>query len=512
MLTIDKTTRTNETPTGYDFGGVTYKKESRLDAQGNPYTVDVAQTPAPAPVATPEKTAGQIYDFGAEDPLLAAALNERTQSARESGNEVIDEEQIRADKLAEMQAEIDAQNAIYADKLRVAKVQGRGRLGTSTAIQGRRGLLGSDFGNAQTDTVENSNADIENSLQNELAVKIAKITSDARTNADTEIAAKRAAKEAGLNDYLTYLQGDKTRKEENTTKVINALIAQGVDPSTMDAKSLEAVAKGYGIKASDIKTAYQLQSYTSKKAKDDAEAKRKADVEDAIAKKGVETIADGAMGYRFNRATNEYELVANNPKGSGTGAGNVLGISPEAQSWADLIMEGRATIANVPSAFRTQVAKALNATKQTEGGLAQGMYDAIVTLEGHPGFKSAVGTNALLGFGKGINGTQSAGFLKELDTLKANLKLVNIKYLKGTGAISDAEGRTLENASTSLDPSLPEAQFNRELQRVKAILLKTRGDEINQNPEYAPAKQVEYPIGSGKIYNVAPNGDMTPVE
>ena len=507
--------RTNITPDSYAYNGVTYKKEARIDSQGNSYTVDIPQTAAPAPVATtPEKTAGQIYDFGAEDPDLAAAIDKRRQTAKDTGNEEIDEDQIRSDKLAEMQAEIDAQNAIYADKLRVAKVQGLGRLGTSTAVQGRRGIIGSDFGNAQTDNVETGNREIEGSIQNELAVKVAALMSQARTNADAEIAAKRAAKEAGLDDYIKYLGEDKTRKQSNTEKVIAALVAQGIDPATMDSASLESIAKGYGIKGADIKSAYQLQSYTSKKAKDDAEAKRKQDIEDELAKKGITSIGEGNSGYRYNPVTKQYELVAHVDKtfapkaGTGTGGGPG-GISPEAQSWADLIMEGRATIANVPAAFRTQVASALNATKQTEGGLAQGMYDAIVNLESHPGFKGAIGTNALLGFGKGIGGTQSAGFLKELDTLKANLKLVNIKYLKGTGAISDAEGRTLENASTSLDPSLPESQFKTELERVKAILLKTRGDEINQNPDYAKPSQVMY---EGKLYNVDGNGDMTPAE
>lgn len=529
---IDTSVRTNITPDSYDFGGVTYKKESRLDGQGNSYTVDVPQpAKAPSPVATTEKTAGQIYDFGAEDPLLSTAIKNRTQSAYDTGNETIDEEQIRADKLAEYQAEIDATNSVYADKLRVAKVAGRGRLGSSTAIQGRRGLLGSDFGAAQTDTVEQGNTDIENTIENERALKVSQLMSEARTNADTEVAAKRAAKEAGLDDYIKYLGEDKTRKEANTNKVIAALIAQGIDPAGMDKTALETVAKGYGIKGSDILSGYQLQAYSSKKAKDDAEAKRKQDLEDELVKKGITSIGEGNSGYKYNPVTKQYELVAHVNKQfaptGGTGVGltgpggtYVPGVNPVVDAWAAQIWDGTKKITDIPakeSALRNAVVVALQANGNTLSGrptvtelgkaarnTAQDLLNKFDLGKG----TSAVGKSALLGsFGAALlPGTERADFVNTLESLKSQLALEGVKYLKGQGAVSDAERALLQKAVTKLNPNQSETEFRKTLEDIIARL----DGEAVATPSVT--QQVEYPIGSGKIYNVDDKGEMTPVE
>lgn len=168
-------------------------------------------------------------------------------------------------------------------------------------------------------------------------------------------------------------------------------------------------------------------------------------------------------------------------KGTSSSSSSTLlsGYPPEIQSAAQSILDGKSKLNEYPSAKRLQINEAMSKIYTAEGGneLAQGAYDALTTLETHPGFQGAIGAkgiSSLFGaFGKKpIGGTQAAGFIKQLDTLKSNIKLVNIKYLKGTGALSDAEGKTLEDAGTSLDPSLPEADFTKELARVKAVLLK----------------------------------------
>lgn len=507
---ITTTDRTNVTPTGYDYNGVSYKKEARVDGQGNSYTVDVPQTPAapatPAPGSSPtgEKTAGQIYDFGTQDPTLDAAVTARNTAASTAANTPIDENAIRQQKLAEMQAEIDAQNAIYNDKLRVAKVEGLGRLGSSTAIQGRRGLLGSDFGNAQTDTVVNGNTDIQNSIENERAAKIAQLQSDARTHADTEIAAKRAAKEAGLKDYVTYLNEGTTRKTTATDKVVAALVAQGVDPSTMDKASIDSIAAGYGIKSADIINAYKLQKYTSDKAKTDDAAKRKADVADALAKKGVENISEGSSGYRYNEATGQYELVAHVAKtyapssGTGTpltgpGGTYVPGANPVVDAWASQIWDGTKKITDIPakeSGLRNAVVVALQANGNTLSGkptvtelgraaknTAQDLLNKFNAGTG----TSAVGKSAILGsLGYGLlPGTDRANFVNTLNTLKSQLSLDGVKYLKGQGAVSDAERALLSQAVTRLSQTQSEAEFKTTLED---IIKRLNGENVDVAP------------------------------
>ena len=168
---------------------------------------------------------------------------------------------------------------------------------------------------------------------------------------------------------------------------------------------------------------------------------------------------------------------------------SLSGFPADIQAAAQSIFDGKSKLNEYPSAKRLQINQAMSKLYTAEGGneLAQGAYDSIVTLETHPGKSGAIGAkgaSSLFGLkSKPIEGTQAAGFLKQLETLKANIKLVNIKYLKGTGALSDAEGKTLEDAGTSLDPSLPEEDFNKELKRVKAVLLKANNISQKASPE-----------------------------
>ena len=145
---------------------------------------------------------------------------------------------------------------------------------------------------------------------------------------------------------------------------------------------------------------------------------------------------------------------------------------------AESIYNGRSKLNEYPSAKRLAINAYMNSLYTAEGGneLAQVTYDAIKELETHPGFGGAIGAKGISSFfgikGTPVGGTDAAGFLAKLDQLKASIKLVNIKYLKGTGALSDAEGKTLEDAGTSLNPSLPETDFTKEMQRVKKALEK----------------------------------------
>ena len=55
-----------------------------------------------------------------------------------------------------------------------------------------------------------------------------------------------------------------------------------------------------------------------------------------------------------------------------------------------------------------------------------------------------------------------------------------VSALKGMGALSDAEGKKLSSAVGALDPSMPEAEFERELKRVaKTLHQKARAAGLN---------------------------------
>lgn len=132
---------------------------SQLQAKGytSPTTVNEAgitmpgvQSTTPSTPVVPTQPSGSVAsilgDMGAGDNFY----NQYYQDQLATYNAPIDETAIRKQKESEFQSQIDAINAVYADKLRQERTTGQGRLGSGRAIQARSGLIGSDFGTAQT--------------------------------------------------------------------------------------------------------------------------------------------------------------------------------------------------------------------------------------------------------------------------------------------------------------------------------------------------------------------------
>lgn len=205
------------------------------------------------------------------------------------------------------------------------------------------------------------------------------------------------------------------------------------------------------------------------------------------------TLSEGQARYDANGKLLASRAKTYAPTGAGSidipGSGILSDFPADIQNAAQSILDGKSKLNEYPSAKRLAINSAMSLIYKAEGGdqLAQDSYDAIVALETHPGFSDAIGAKGIASFyglkDQPVGGSDAAGFIAKLNQFKANVKLVNIKYLKGTGALSDAEGKTLEDAGTSLDPSLPETDFMDELERVKKVLEKTSNIKIDYSNE-----------------------------
>jgi len=81
--------------------------------------------------------------------------------------------------------------------------------------------------------------------------------------------------------------------------------------------------------------------------------------------------------------------------------------------------------------------------------------------------KFAIGKSSIFNF---IPGTKGADAKAKIQQLKDNLSLSMIPYLKGTGAISDAEQRMLAGAASSISTSLSEEGFANEIAKIRRKL------------------------------------------
>lgn len=171
-------------------------------------------------------------------------------------NMVINEDEIKANKLKEYQAQLDALQTVQNDELNKYRIQAQQRSWQASIIQGARWLAGSNVGTAMDNTVTQSNNEIEAALLAQQALARQAIYGEVRKGAQDEINAKLEAKKAGWQAYLTYIKWETERKSARSKEIARRLIASKADPSQLtdaDWKDLEA--KGYSKQ--DILMEYQ---------------------------------------------------------------------------------------------------------------------------------------------------------------------------------------------------------------------------------------------------------------
>ena len=267
-------------------------------------------------------------------------------------------EELLAEKTRLYQAEIDAVNKIYSDKIQGARVAGQNRLGSSRAIQARSGLLGSDFGASQTANVEQQNTDIENAYQNERSLKIAEILGKARSEAVAEAEAKRQAKEQGAKSYTEFLVGAETRKKARVTDLAKSLIAQGRDIKDLTDAELSQLATSYAVSKDEIRAVFRDEKLADDKIQAEL-AKNKPDTSF--------TLSQGQERFVLDPKTGQYTKVASTaktyaPKATGDGSG----ITPTGNAYgSDLDAVIGATLSTIPSkfgqqTFQSQISRARN--------------------------------------------------------------------------------------------------------------------------------------------------------
>lgn len=225
-----------------------------------------------APVVTPNSqpgvsggnlatnaTAGQVYSgIGAENTDLQSAYDAQGNLIKATQGP-IDEQAIREATLAKFQTQISALDRYYAEQLKkkqaAEQLANQGRLGTSAAVQARRGMIGSDFANAQTDVINTNSQEIQNSIADQVnaerEMQVQALLGNARKEADSEIAAKQAAKTKGAQDYIDFLKGASERKDQRIQSALANVITSGLEA---DETTLKTLATQLGLGIDEIKS------------------------------------------------------------------------------------------------------------------------------------------------------------------------------------------------------------------------------------------------------------------
>lgn len=191
-------------------------------------------------------------------------------------------------------------------------------------------------------------------------------------------------------------------------------------------------------------------------------------------------------GFTLGAGQSRYDASGKLIAGAGSNGSSFVngvytaGQNPTVDAWANRIQNGTAKITDIPASqasLRNEVTKALDAMgNSTEGkptttelgkqalATAKGLLEKFDAGKG----TSAVGkSGALNSFGYGfIPGTDRSNFVTDFNSLKSQLSLEGVKYLKGQGQVSDAERALLAAAVTKLNLTQSEDEFKTTLQGI----------------------------------------------
>ena len=254
------------------------------------------------------KTPQQI----AEEEALRRSQDYNDQQSQQDTNY----ENIMRDTLRQFQGEIDATNQVYADKLRIAGIQGQSRLGQQRAENFNAGAVNSSFGNAAQDRTQSYNNDVEAGIQAQKLQSLAQIESSARELGNKYYEQKKAAKESGLAGYLENIKSAGTQKEAIAQDIATSMINSGLNIDEISPAKLEKIAKDAGVPLQQIKSTF--------KAMQDAKAAAAAEA----ALKGQFDLSEGQARYDATgkMIASRAKTYAPSSGGSGSGIGSYGGV------------------------------------------------------------------------------------------------------------------------------------------------------------------------------------------
>jgi len=178
--------------------------------------------------------------------------------------------------------------------------------------------------------------------------------------------------------------------------------------------------------------------------------------------------------YEYNPETGSYESVGiGGGQGEGAATGTYTpGSNTTIDSYIKAVQDGTAKISDIPDEYKDMVMQGLSGTPKPQSEISKQAVDVIGELLANPKLDRIFGpADQFVG---GIFG-EAATAKNKYEQLKGLLSLDNIKYLKGTGAISDAEQKLLANAASALGRNLGNAEARKVLTQLRDDLTALQG-------------------------------------
>jgi len=193
------------------------------------------------------------------------------------------------------------------------------------------------------------------------------------------------------------------------------------------------------------------------------------------------------LGLPFGTTFADARKAGKIPTETGAATYAGAGADPIVDAYIKNVQNGTMKIGDVPKEYMSAVSMGLGTQPKPQSQISQQATSVIDELLANPKLDNIFGpVDQFIG---GVFG-EAATAKNKYNQLKGLLSLENIKYLKGTGAISDAEQRLLANASTALARNLNETEARKILTDLRAEL------QVLQNSDSGAGEDVVLPDGT----------------
>ena len=458
----------------------------------------------------------------------------------------LEEQQLRAKLRGDVQSQINAIQELGAIELSKATQRGVERSGKGRALGAAAGLIGSPDYDRRAGEIGTLNAEDEAAQRATTQLKVQEVLKGVDQRARDIVDKRNTNAQTNAGNYLSYLRTvvDDARANLQELAASGATLSArqkrtlmqqtGYDSETFDSlyKSIEIANSNQYLNKDKPQIIGNTAVYF-KQTRDPKTGAMTITTEEVKLPEGpaeIESTVSRDDGIYVLYKDGSYKKIGQ-PKATGGGGGSgtpgtyTAGADPVVDAWVERIQSGQSKITEIPASqasLRNAVTRGLVASGNSADGKptttelgkaaltsAKSLLQKFDAGEG----TSAVGKSAFLNsFGTGfIPGTQRANFVVDFDALKAQLALEGVKYLKGQGAVSDAERELLKQATTKLNRAQTEAEFKKSLESIISKLEGAGSAESVQGAAqdaYAARGTLTSPDGSQEVSTA----DLTPEE
>lgn len=279
-----------------------------------------------------------------------------SKSLYDESQKTLSREEIRANVLADYQAQINAVNALYDNLVAAEETPAKNRLGMTRATRAAGGLLGgSPRGEFQTEQTTQYNKSIVETINAKRSNAINEIFGKVNELTMAELDKQEEAKKTGAKDYLTYLSTTQERKKTNASTILQSLLDQGMTPEDLTEEELKYISDGLQLSPQATMNIFKGEFKKLQDAAQAASDKAEAEAKTSDIKEYEYAQKNGFTGS-YIEWLKQSSAATRAPKVGGAGTGN-----DTIAYYVNGLLDGRITSeTSVPQALRVKVNDVVN--------------------------------------------------------------------------------------------------------------------------------------------------------